>query len=376
MVRTRAHSMKILLVAGARPNFMKVAPLLREAERRDGVQSILVHTGQQYDAELSDIFFRDLGIRPPDHALNVGSGSQAQQTAEIMRRFEPVCVEESPDVVLVVGDVNSTVAATLVAVKLGVPVAHVEAGLRSFDRSMPEEINRLVTDAIADWHFTTEPSANDNLRREGIPENRIHYVGNVMIDTLLACRERAAASTILQTLGLQDGSHQPVPYGVVTLHRPSNVDDVHRLGALVEALCRIAMDMPLIFPVHPRTSATLTRTGLATTSGRLRLLEPLGYLDFLRLMAHARVVITDSGGIQEETTILRVPCLTVRETTERPITVACGWNRLVGTKPDALLAAFRELLSGGISTGETPPLWDGQASRRILDVLQREVRAR
>jgi UDP-N-acetylglucosamine 2-epimerase (non-hydrolysing) len=365
--------MKILLVAGARPNFMKVAPLLREAERRDGVEAILVHTGQHYDPGLSDIFFRDLGIRQPDHALNVGSGSQTQQTAEIMRRFEPVCEQESPDVVLVVGDVNSTVAAALVAVKLGVPVAHVEAGLRSFDRSMPEEINRLVTDAIADWHFTTEPSANENLRREGVAESRIHYVGNVMIDTLLSCRERAGASTILQTLGLQNGSAQPTPYGVVTLHRPSNVDNLERLTALVEALSRICADLPLIFPVHPRTAAVLTRAGVSDAAGQLRLLAPLGYLDFLQLMSHARLVITDSGGIQEETTILRVPCLTVRDSTERPITVACGWNRLVGTNPDALLAAFHNLFKEGIPRGETPPLWDGQASRRILDVLQRET---
>ena len=365
--------MKLLLVAGARPNFMKVAPLLRESEHRDGVRGILVHTGQHYDAELSDVFFRDLGIRPPDHALNVGSGSQAQQTAEIMRRFEPVCQKESPDVVLVVGDVNSTIAAALVAVKLGIRVAHVEAGLRSFDRSMPEEINRLVTDAISDWHFTTEPSANNNLRREGVPESRIHYVGNVMIDTLLSCRERAAASVILQTLGLRNGSGQPMPYGVVTLHRPSNVDGVERLAELIGALRSIATDLPLVFPVHPRTSAALKRAGASETSGGLRLVEPLGYLDFLQLMAHARVVITDSGGIQEETTILQVPCLTVRDTTERPITVACGWNRLVGTSPQALVVACRELLTKGLSGGSTPALWDGQASRRILDVLLRET---
>jgi UDP-N-acetylglucosamine 2-epimerase (non-hydrolysing) len=290
-----------------------------------------------------------------------------------MRRFEPVCQRESPDIVLVVGDVNSTIAAALVAVKLGIPVAHVEAGLRSFDRSMPEEINRLVTDAISAWHFTTESSANDNLRHEGVPEARIHYVGNVMIDTLLSCRERAAASLILHTLGLRDGSAQPMPYGVVTLHRPSNVDDVDRLVGLVVALRRIAADLPLIFPVHPRTSAALKRAGAPDTSDGLRLVEPLGYLDFLQLMAHARVVITDSGGIQEETTILKVPCLTVRDTTERPITVACGWNRLVGANPEALVVACHELLTRGMSGGETPALWDGQASRRILDVLQCEA---
>jgi UDP-N-acetylglucosamine 2-epimerase (non-hydrolysing) len=249
----------------------------------------------------------------------------------------------------------------------------VEAGLRSFDRSMPEEINRLVTDAISDLHFTTEPSANDNLRREGVPESRIHYVGNVMIDTLLSCRERAAASVILQTLGLRNGSAQAIPYGVVTLHRPSNVDDAHRLKSLVDALRLVATDLPLVFPVHPRTSVALKRAGGTATPGGLRLVEPLGYLDFLQLMAHARLVITDSGGIQEETTILQVPCLTVRDTTERPITVACGWNRLVGTSPEAMVEACYELLSRGISRGETPALWDGQASRRILDVLEREI---
>lgn len=365
--------MKILLVAGTRPNFMKVAPLLRESERRQGVQSLLVHTGQHYDAELSDVFFRDLGIRYPDHALNVGSGSHAQQTAEVMRRFEPVCQKERPDIVLVVGDVNSTVAAALVAVKLGVPVAHVEAGLRSFDRSMPEEINRVLTDAISEWHFTTEPSANDNLRREGIPESRIHYVGNVMIDTLLSCKQRSEGSNILQTLELRNGSVQPVPYGVVTLHRPSNVDNVDRLAELIVTLRRIAADLPLIFPVHPRTSAALARAGGSETRGALRVVEPLGYLDFLQLMSHARLVITDSGGIQEETTILQVPCLTVRDTTERPITVTCGWNRLVGRNPAALLVAFHEFLTRGIVGGEQPALWDGQASRRILDVLERET---
>jgi UDP-N-acetylglucosamine 2-epimerase (non-hydrolysing) len=365
--------MKILFVAGARPNFMKVAPLLRETQRRDSARAILVHTGQHYDAELSDVFFRDLGIRQPDHALSVGSGSQAQQTAEIMRRFEPVCERESPDIVLVVGDVNSTLAAALVAVKLGVPVAHVEAGLRSFDRSMPEEINRLVTDAISDLHFTTEPSANDNLRREGVPESRIHYVGNVMIDTLFACRERAAQSPILPTLGLRNGSATPVPYGVVTLHRPSNVDDHERLARLMNALHTLADEIPLVFPVHPRTVANLDQVAIPRNSPGLRLMRPLGYLDFVQLLAHARLVITDSGGIQEEATILEVPCLTVRNSTERPITVSCGWNRLVGTDPERLVIAAREVLRATPRPGQRPALWDGQASHRILDVLSREV---
>ncbi len=361
--------MNLLLVAGARPNFMKVAPLLRECERRPGITATLVHTGQHYDAELSDVFFRDLGIRPPDHALQVGSGSHAQQTAEIMRRFEGVCLAERPDVLLVVGDVNSTMAAALVAAKLGVPVAHVEAGLRSFDRAMPEEVNRLVTDAVATWYFTTERSANENLRREGVPQSRIHFVGNVMIDTLLACRERAAASMVLETLGLRQGGGAAEPYGVVTLHRPSNVDDETQLAGLVHGLQEISGDLPLIFPVHPRTAGAFERLGAGRAAGGVRLVKPLGYLDFLQLMACARLVITDSGGIQEETTILQVPCLTVRTTTERPITIESGTNRLVGTDPQAMVTASREVLSGGGTTGRVPPLWDGQASRRILDVL-------
>jgi UDP-N-acetylglucosamine 2-epimerase (non-hydrolysing) len=362
--------MKILLVAGARPNFMKVAPLLHECERREGIQSLLVHTGQHYDEVLSNIFFRELGIRAADYELRVGSGSHAEQTAEIMRRFEPVCHAEKPDVVVVVGDVNSTMAVALVAVKLGIPVAHVEAGLRSFDRGMPEEINRIVTDAVASLHFTTEPSANHNLRSEGVPEDRIHLVGNVMIDTLMICRERAARSTILKDLGLCNGSHGPEPYGVVTLHRPGNVDDAAQLSSFVNALCQISEDLPLIFPVHPRTSGVLDR--LARRPGkntRLRMLQPLGYLDFLQLLAHARLVITDSGGIQEETTILQVPCLTVRDNTERPITIACGWNRLVGTNAASLLSACQQELAQQPRVGRRPPLWDGKASQRIIDIL-------
>ena len=364
--------MKILLVAGARPNFMKVAPLLRECDRREGVRTILVHTGQHYDDGLSDVFFRDLAIRPPDHELKVGSGSHAEQTAEIMRRFEPVCTAQKPDIVVVVGDVNSTMAASLVAVKLGIPVAHVEAGLRSFDRTMPEEINRIVTDAIASWHFTTEPSANENLRQEGIPEDRIHFVGNVMIDTLLTCRKRAASSRVLDDLGFRDGSTQPKPYGVVTLHRPTNVDDPARLKALVKALRQVSATLPLIFPVHPRTSSALDRLSWSGGNSPLYLVKPLGYLDFLQLLANARLVITDSGGIQEETTILQVPCLTVRDTTERPITIACGWNRLVGTSPDMLISACREELALRARRGQQPPLWDGKSSQRVLDVLTGE----
>jgi UDP-N-acetylglucosamine 2-epimerase (non-hydrolysing) len=284
-----------------------------------------------------------------------------------MRRFEPVCERESPDIVLVVGDVNSTLAAALVAVKLGVPVAHVEAGLRSFDRSMPEEINRLVTDAISDLHFTTEPSANDNLRREGVPESRIHYVGNVMIDTLFACRERAAQSPILPTLGLRNGSATPVPYGVVTLHRPSNVDDHERLARLMNALHTLADEIPLVFPVHPRTVANLDQVAIPRNSPGLRLMRPLGYLDFVQLLAHARLVITDSGGIQEETTYLGIPCLTVREITDRPITVHLGTNHLVGHDMACLKAQVSSVLGGRGKRGAVPPLWDGHAAGRIAD---------
>jgi len=361
----------ILMVAGARPNFMKVAPLLKECEARPGCRAVLVHTGQHYDPELSEIFFRDLGIRPPDHALEVGSGSHAAQTAEILRRFEPVCQAARPDLVLVVGDVNSTLAATLVAVKLGIPVAHVEAGLRSFDRAMPEEVNRLLTDAVATWHFTTEASAGENLLREGIAPERIHFAGNVMIDTLLACRERAAASTILDRLGLATPAGVR-PYGVVTLHRPSNVDAPAQLAGLLAALQALGEELPLIFPVHPRTAARLTAQGATLDGQGLRLVPPQGYLDFLHLLSRARLIITDSGGIQEESAILEVPCLTVRNSTERPVTVECGWNRLVGTRPSALLAAAGEVLHEGWRPGRRPPLWDGHASRRILDVLAGE----
>jgi UDP-N-acetylglucosamine 2-epimerase (non-hydrolysing) len=264
-------------------------------------------------------------------------------------------------------------AAALVAAKLGIPVAHVEAGLRSFDRSMPEEINRIVTDAVASWHFTTEPSANENLRQEGIPEDRIHFVGNVMIDTLVACRERAAKSQVLADLGLQHDSTAPEPYGVVTLHRPSNVDDPARLRGLVKALCKISETLPLIFPIHPRAVENLNRLKRSDGNARLRLTDPLGYLDFLQLVTHSRIVITDSGGIQEETTILQVPCLTVRENTERPITISCGWNRLVGTDPEALVSACRQELTKGRRRAQRPPLWDGKASQRILDVFLKQV---
>ena len=355
--------MKILAVVGARPNFMKIAPLLHEMRSRPSLTSLLVHTGQHYDEKMSKLFFEQLHIPRPDVDLEVGSGSHAVQTAEVMRRFEPVLLEHRPDVVLVVGDVNSTLACALTAVKLGIEVAHVEAGLRSFDRTMPEEINRLLTDAISRWLFVTEPSGVTNLKREGIPDERIYLVGNVMIDTLLRCRDRAEESGILEQLGLRSGG-----YGVLTLHRPANVDDPAQFAPLFAALARIAQRLPLVFPVHPRTRKSLAAIGAETTPGVI-LTEPLGYLDFMKLMAHARLVLTDSGGIQEETTVLGVPCLTLRANTERPITCDEGTNQLVGLDPAAIETAALATLERPRGANRVPALWDGGAAKRIVDVL-------
>jgi UDP-N-acetylglucosamine 2-epimerase (non-hydrolysing) len=357
----------VLAVAGARPNFMKIAALLRELESRDSFEVFLVHTGQHYDARMSESFFAELGIRKPDANLDVGSGSHAVMTGQVLQRIEPVIRDQAPDVVAVVGDVNSTLAATLAAVKLGVPVAHVEAGLRSFDRSMPEEINRILTDVISRWLFVTEPSGVENLQREGIAADRIHLVGNVMIDTLLAHVEKARKRRVPETLGLAPGS-----YAVVTLHRPSNVDDPGSLAGLVDLLEEIHERIPIVFPMHPRTAAAISGR-LGGRPLRLRVTEPLGYLDFLGLMESARLVLTDSGGIQEETTVLGVPCLTLRENTERPVTVTDGTNRLVGTDPAAIRTAVDEILDGGVQPKGCPDLWDGRAAARIADVLEREL---
>ncbi len=356
--------MKVVAVAGARPNFMKIAPLLWELRRRPGVTAHLVHTGQHYDERMSRLFFEQLHIPRPDVDLGVGSGSHAAQTAEVMKRFEPVLLDRRPDVVLVVGDVNSTLACALTAVKLGIDVAHVEAGLRSFDRTMPEEINRLLTDAISRWLFVTEPSGVENLHREGVPAGRIHLVGNVMIDTLLACRDRCEESTILQELALPERG-----YAVLTLHRPANVDEPAVFARLMGAVGELSTWLPVVFPVHPRTRKALAAGG---TAAGLVVTEPLGYLDFMKLLAHARLVLTDSGGIQEETTVLGVPCLTLRNNTERPITCAEGTNRLVGLEPARILAAARAVLDGPVE-GRIPALWDGQAARRIVDVLAAEI---
>lgn len=354
--------MNLLAVVGARPNFMKIAPLLWEIQRRSGIRATLVHTGQHYDERMSKLFFEQLRIPRPDIDLQVGSGSHAAQTAEVMKRFEPVVLERKPDAVVVVGDVNSTIACALTAVKLGVPVAHVEAGLRSFDRTMPEEINRLLTDAISQWLFVTERSGIENLRREGIPEERIHFVGNVMIDTLLACRERCEESAILAEMGFRKRG-----YGVLTLHRPANVDDPTVLGRLLSAIERLQRELPIVFPVHPRTRKTLP-LAVERMPG-LRLTEPLGYLDFMCLMSHARLVLTDSGGIQEETTVLGIPCLTLRNNTERPATVEQGTNVLVGLDPERIIAVGLQALANGTGRKRVPDLWDGQAAARIVDVL-------
>ncbi len=359
--------LKVICVCGARPNFMKIAPLVDALSRAPDVKTLLVHTGQHYDERMSRLFFGDLGIRQPDVNLEVGSCSHALQTAEVMRRFEPVCVEQRPDWVIVVGDVNSTLAAALVASKLGIKVAHVEAGLRSFDRSMPEETNRVLTDAISDLLFVTELSGVENLRKEGIADSKVHLVGNVMIDTLLQSRARADQSTILSTLGISKKN-----YAVVTLHRPSNVDDTKMFSSILAALEVIARDMPVIFPVHPRTRKNLETSGLGDRSAKianLRLIEPLGYLDFLKLMSESAVVLTDSGGIQEETTILGVPCLTLRENTERPITVTQGTNRLTGSSTESILSAYREIRGQRSKPVKAPDLWDGRAADRIVACL-------
>lgn len=361
--RPAPAGLHVVVVAGARPNFVKVKPIL-DALDAARIRSTLVHTGQHYDEAMSGVFFAELGLRAPDHHLAAGSGSHAVQTAAVMVAFEPLLDALAPDVVVVVGDVNSTLACSLVAAKAGVPAAHVEAGLRSGDRSMPEEINRIVTDRLCGPLFAPTQGAVDNLLREGAAPGSVHLVGNVMVDTLLACRDRARARPVLSTLGLRPGG-----YGLVTLHRPANVDDPGVLGGLLGALGRIAEHLPLVFPAHPRTAA---RLGARVPSGVL-LLPPAGYLDFLALEADARLVLTDSGGVQEETTVLGVPCLTLRDTTERPITVDEGTNQVVGRDPATIVAAALAVLRDP-PPPRRPALWDGQAGRRIADVLGRTAR--
>ncbi|HVF56898.1 MAG TPA: UDP-N-acetylglucosamine 2-epimerase (non-hydrolyzing) [Pyrinomonadaceae bacterium] len=363
--------LKVINVVGARPNFMKVAPIVEAMKRRGSLEfaPLVVHTGQHYDAQMSDAFFRDLQLPEPDVHLGVGSGSHAAQTAAVMSAFEPVVLREKPDWVLVVGDVNSTLACALVCAKLGVSVAHVEAGLRSRDRTMPEEINRLLTDQIADLLLTPSRDADLNLLAEGIPAARIRMVGNVMIDSLLKGLERAASSTVREDLGVASSD-----YAVLTLHRPSNVDDPATLSRIVSALERVGGRLPVIFPAHPRTRRNLSEFGLVESierSGRIRLVEPLGYLDFLRLYSGARLVLTDSGGIQEETTALGIPCLTLRENTERPVTVESGTNTLVGTDAERIVRAATDALERGRNDEppRLPPLWDGRTAERIVDEM-------
>jgi UDP-N-acetylglucosamine 2-epimerase (non-hydrolysing) len=390
---------KILSVVGARPNFIKIAAICEAIKELNSlgatgqIHHILVHTGQHYDSNMSDAFFNDLELPRPDLCLGVGSASHSVQTARIMERFENVVLDERPHLVLVVGDVNSTAACALVAkktwcrgdqgVKDFIPkLAHVEAGLRSFDRTMPEEINRVVTDSISDYLFTTEESANQHLLREGIPENRIFFVGNVMIDTLIRHRSKAQESTILQDLQLVNCG-EVKPYGILTLHRPANVDDKHVLSTMLDAFLDISERMPVIFPAHPRTLKQIQDKDLGDyfvdhfvqrsepcgSRVRIRLVPPLGYIDFLRLMSKARVVLTDSGGIQEETTILGVPCITLRDNTERPVTVEHGTNVLVGSTPAKIITEFDRLSRKEQQSDRSPPYWDGNAAKRIIKVL-------
>lgn len=366
LIQDQVHT--VLCVVGARSNFMKIAPIMRAFHAHGGLRTRLLHTGQRYDDEMKRAFFEELSIPEPDIDLGVGAGSHALQTVEVMRRFEPVLDAEKPDAVLVVGDVNSALACALVAAKKQVPVVHVEAGLRSYDRSMPEEINRVLTDQISDLLFTTERSADFNLVREGVASKRIYFVGNVMIDTLLQHIERAVPAA--QTLQ-EYGASATEPYGVVTLHHSSNVEDPYTLKTLVEVLRRASDALPLIFPLHPRTRAGIEAAGLlgALATPRIIVTQPLGYLEMLGLMAHATLVLTDSGGIQEETAALGVPCLTLRDNTERPVTVEQGTNTVVGTHPQRILAAFMDVVQEGGKAGRMPELWDGKAAQRIARIL-------
>ena len=378
--------MKIMSIAGARPNFMKLAAIARAIENHNHkfetgsnkfITHLIVHTGQHYDAKMSQSFFDDLCIPKPDISLEVGSGSHAIQTADIMKKFEPVLLKEEPDVLLVVGDVNSTIACALVASKVEYSpsqakrrpiIVHVEAGLRSFDRNMPEEINRILTDSISDILFTTEEGCLSHLQREGVDKEKIHFVGNVMIDTLHQHLSRADESTILSQLGISGN------YGLVTLHRPSNVDTIENLRPLVDCLHKVSQHQHLVFPVHPRTKNSLVKFNLLTSlekNSAITMADPLGYLDFLKLIKNSSFVITDSGGIQEETTVLQIPCVTLRENTERPITVALGTNYLIGTNPTKIFETVSKIIQGNGKKGTIPPLWDGVAGKRIIELLMK-----
>ncbi len=375
--------MKVINIVGARPNFMKIAPIVEEMNKYpDKISQILLHTGQHYDNTMSQLFFQDLGITQPDVYLGVGSRSHAEQTARIMVKFEKVCIREMPDLILVVGDVNSTLACSIIAAKLCIAIAHVEAGLRSFDRTMPEEINRLVTDALSEYLFTSCEDANENLMREGIPKEKIYFVGNVMIDTLLKYREESNRSRIFEKLGLNKNSRAK-PYALLTLHRPSNVDDRKVFRNILEVLRVISREIPIIFPAHPRTKKQIKLFGYEKyfsfmdlnsmnsigLKNSINLLDPLSYLEFLNLISNAKIVLTDSGGIQEETTVLGIPCLTLRENTERPVTVRQGTNIIVGTNKERIITETFKILNGQYKIGSVPPLWDGKAAQRIVRVL-------
>jgi UDP-N-acetylglucosamine 2-epimerase (non-hydrolysing) len=362
--------MRIALVAGARPNFVKISPILSALRDRANLEAVVVHTGQHYDDQMSAAFFRELEIREPDRNLGVGSASHAVQTARIMEGFDRLMDELDIDLVAVVGDVNSTVACALTSVKRGTPVAHVEAGLRSFDWSMPEEVNRVLTDAMSSYLFTPSEDAGENLRREGKPDEQINFVGNVMVDTLLRFIDRAhESSRALERLGLSAGE-----YAVLTLHRPANVDVASTFEGILKALGEIQRELPVVYPVHPRSRKMITNLGLAEYAASLEdlmMVDPMGYLDFIELESRARFVMTDSGGVQEETTVLSVPCLTLRTNTERPITITHGTNRLVGTDPERIVEEARSAMEvGDEPRGRVPPLWDGRAAVRIADVLE------
>ncbi|MBK5101626.1 MAG: UDP-N-acetylglucosamine 2-epimerase (non-hydrolyzing) [Desulfobacteraceae bacterium] len=403
---------KWILVAAARPNFMKIAPLIRAIHahnslNEDDIQPLLVHTGQHYDVNMSDAFFSDLRLPEPDVHLGVGSGGHGEQTGKVLIEFEKVLLKEKPDLVIVVGDVNSTLACTLAAAKLHIPVAHVEAGLRSFDRNMPEEINRLVTDALSDYLFTPSPDGDENLLKEGIPREKIFLVGDIMIDSLLFNLENAKKTDILERLSIKTNqqpgtnnvqstisNHQSIkPYALLTLHRPSNVDNKTSLGRIIQGLLEVASKIPILFPIHPRTKKQVKLFGMESAlefhaspdltpedyhegdvpKRKIHCFEPLGYLDFLNLMAHAKIVLTDSGGIQEETTVLNIPCITLRDTTERPITLTEGTNVLVHDDPHKIVAEVTKVLEGKARQGTCPSIWDGHTAERIVEVLAKAL---
>ena len=361
--------MKILNIVGARPNFMKIAPIQREMEKNSALEPLIIHTGQHYDEKMSKLFFDDLELPRPARYLKVGSATHAQQTAKIMVEFEKVVDEEKPDLVLVVGDVNSTAACSMVAAKMGVKIAHVEAGLRSFDRTMPEEINRMVTDTLSDYLFVTEQSGLDNLRKEGVPDEKVFFTGNVMIDSLVYFLDKAKNSNIINQLSLND-----YEYALVTLHRPSNVDIKENFEKLLNAFSEIENDLKIVFPIHPRSRKMLTNFGLdnrISAMHNLVLLDPIGYLDFMKLMHDAKLVLTDSGGIQEETTYLGIPCITLRENTERPVTIDVGTNVLVGSDTELVISEAKKVISGQSKKGQVPDLWDGKAAERIVSIIAR-----